>query len=140
MMYDQDTLKKFGMVADPPGSTTNLVFKTDGSVEDVSAKWAGLLSQVGGRHIDAPERLHSLGPASCCAPSSHQPAAVSLVSCTSTAPAARCAAGRHRCARLTLQCVSHAPHTTSHPFFLPFPPQNSVTSSSTRPGCSRRAA
>lgn len=61
MMYDQDTLKKFGMVADPPTSTTNLVFKTDGSVEDVSSKWAGLLSQVGGRHIHAPERLQPGG-------------------------------------------------------------------------------
>lgn len=45
VMYDQEALKQFGMVPDPPTSTTNLVFKTDGSVDNVASKWAGVLSQ-----------------------------------------------------------------------------------------------
>jgi hypothetical protein len=72
VMYDQEALKQFGMVPDPPTSTTNLVFKTDGSVDNVAAKWAGVLSQVGGRATHARSSL----AASCCAPASPPPADV----------------------------------------------------------------
>lgn len=45
-MWDQATLLGFGMVYESPTSKTTLLFKTDGSVDNVDSKWAGVLSQV----------------------------------------------------------------------------------------------
>jgi hypothetical protein len=42
-MVPQNTLTDFGMVAKGPNA---IVFKGDGSVDDLQAKWAGTLSLV----------------------------------------------------------------------------------------------